>query len=118
MHVLILGATGPSGLLLVQESLAAGHTVVLYVRSPQKLPEDIRANPSVTIIEGQLDDKEALSRALEGVDAVLSALGPPVKQGVVYPSGTPIAHGYLVLMDAMHERGVKRLIALGTVPSR
>ena len=114
MRVLILGATGPSGLLLVQEALAAGHTVVLYVRSPQKLPEDITSNTSVTVVEGQLNDEAALSGALEGVDAVLSALGPPVKQGPTYPSGTPIAHGYVVLLDAMHERGVKRLIALGT----
>lgn len=114
MHILVLGATGPSGLLLVQEALVAGHTVVVYVRSPQKLPDDVKANPAVTVVEGQLTDKAALSHALEGVDAVLSALGPPVKQGITYPSNTPIAHGYAVLMDAMKERGVTRLIALGT----
>ena len=114
MHVLVLGGTGPSGLLLIQEALDAGHTVVVYVRSPQKLPDSIKSNPSVTVAEGQLSDKAALSKALDGVDAVLSALGPPVKQGITYPSNTPIAHGYAVLLETMKERGVTRLIALGT----
>ena len=114
MHVLILGATGPCGILLVQQALEVGHTIVVYVRSPEKLPEDIRTNPRVTVVEGQLTDKAALGQALTGVDAVLSALGPPVKQGITYPYDTPIANGYAVLLEVMRERGVRRLIALGT----
>lgn len=114
MHLLILGATGPCGQLLIQEALLAGHSVVAYVRSPHKLPESLKANPNVTIIEGQLTDKSAVRQALADVDAVLSVLGPPVNQGITYPSNTPIAHGYAVLIEAMKERGMARLILLGT----
>lgn len=114
MHILILGSTGPCGLLLIEEALAHNHTVVLLVRSPQKLPESTKTDPSVTILEGQLTDVALVERTLEGVDAVVSALGPPVRSGPMYPSGTPLAHAYTVVIDAMKKTGVKRLIALGT----
>lgn len=47
---------------------------------------------------------------MSGVSAVLSAIGPSVKEG----PGTPIAEGYKVVLQAMRDNGVKRLIALGT----
>jgi len=112
MRVVILGGTGPSGILLIEESLAAKHTVVVYARSPQKLPERLREHPDVTIVTGELEDAQALDTAFAGggVDAVLSALGPTFGN----PSGTPIARGYAAVIEAMRRAGVKRLIALGT----
>jgi len=114
MRVLIVGATGPCGILLIQESLVRGHHVVIYARSPGKLPEEIVAHERVTIITGQLGDLEPLTRALQGVDAVLSALGPRVTNGPFHGSDTPIAKGYHALLQAMEAAQCKRLIALGT----
>lgn len=114
MRVLILGATGGIGVLLVEEALSAGHTVVVYARSPEKLPESLQNNPQVVICKGQLDDAQALSDAMQDVDAVLSALGPAVSRGPLHPKGEPLAHGYSLVIRVMKERGVTRLIALGT----
>jgi len=114
MHILVLGATGAIGILLIREALAASHTVVVYARSPQKIPEDLVNHEDVTIIQGGLTDVETLKRALEGVHAVVSALGPAVSKGPLHPSGTPIAKGYAVVVEAMKQQNVKRLIALGT----
>ena len=114
MHLLILGATGACGIQLIQQALALDHTVVLYVRSPQKLPESITSSPSVTVVEGSLTDSEKFSAALEGVHAVLSALGPAVKNGPFHPGNTPLANAYALLLTLMKQRNVKRLIALGT----
>jgi putative NADH-flavin reductase len=118
MRVVILGGTGPTGILLIEEALAAKHTVVVYARSPQKLPPHLTAqqqqqqsDPQITIVKGELEDAEALDTALSGgVDAVLSALGPTLGN----PSGTPIARGYAAVIAAMRRAGVRRLIALGT----
>ncbi|KAH9923008.1 NAD(P)-binding protein [Amylocystis lapponica] len=111
MHLLILGGTGAAGVLLVQEALAASHTVAIYARSPTKLPDTITANPSATVIEGTLTDDDSLFAATEGVDAVLSCLGPT---SASHPADTPIAHGYTHVIAAMKKRGVRRLIACGT----
>jgi len=118
MRVLVLGATGGIGLLLIEELLAASHTVVVYARSPQKIPESISTNPNVTIIQGELTDSVTLGKALEGVNAVVSALGPGTKPGPLYPSGTPIAKAYQLLISLMQPLGIKRLIALGTASNK
>ncbi|KAF7320935.1 hypothetical protein HMN09_00180200 [Mycena chlorophos] len=60
----------------------------------------------------ELDDEGSLSAALEGVDIVLSALGP---RQFDHPSGTPLAHAYEGLIKLMKQHGINRLLALGTV---
>jgi nucleoside-diphosphate-sugar epimerase len=114
MRILVLGGTGPTGQAVIREALAHSHIVVVYARSPEKLSEDISSNPSVVIIKGQLSDSDNVSKAMEGVHAVISALGPKVTKGPLYPSGTPLAHAYSSIIDIMHKHNVKRLIALGT----
>ncbi|KAF9458742.1 NAD-P-binding protein [Collybia nuda] len=116
MRILILGATGPTGILVIRQALKEYQlcTIVLYVRSPEKVPNDLLQNPSIIIIEGQLDNHEMLSKAIEGVDIVVSALGPSVKKGPFHPSGTPLANAYLGIIEIMHQYQVKRLICLGT----
>lgn len=114
MRFLVLGATGPCGIHLIRQLLSnyPSSTIVIYARSPHKLPSDLNdtSNPALVVIKGDLTDKEAIERALEGVDVVLSALGPAFGQ----PSDTPLARGYELVIDAMRQQGVKRLIALGT----
>ena len=114
MRLLILGGTGPAGIKLIEEALAASHTVVVYARSPRKIPDAIATNPAVTVVEGQLTDAEKLTEAMQSVDAVLSALGPVAKMGPFYASDTPLAHAYSLIIDVMKKQGVRRLIALGT----
>ncbi|KAI9436895.1 NAD(P)-binding protein [Lactarius indigo] len=110
MRVVILGGTGPSGICLIEEALAAKHTIVVYARNPQKLPVHLSKHPEITIVKGELQDAAALATALAGgVRAVLSALGPTFGN----PAGEPIAHGYAVVLEAMRRAGVRRLIVLG-----
>jgi len=109
MKLLILGGTGPSGLEVIEEALARSHSLVI-ARSPSKLPDKVRTHPDVSIVEGNIHDENALFTALDGVDAVISALGPVAFQ----PSDMPITRGYVCLVKAMKARGVKRIVLLGT----
>jgi len=119
MRVLVLGGTGAIGQLLIEELLTHSHAVVIYARSPQKLPESIIGNPNVSVVKGELMDSVALSQALSsGVHAVVSALGPAVKSGPLHPSGTPLAKAYALLISLMNKHSVKRLIALGTASNK
>ncbi|KAJ2933565.1 hypothetical protein H1R20_g3490, partial [Candolleomyces eurysporus] len=111
-RLLILGATGACGVLLIREALQTYKqcTIIVYARSPEKLPEDLSSNESIIVIQGQLTDQDALGKALEGVDVVLSSLGPSAG----HPAGTPLAKAYQDLLLGMKKHGVKRLILLGT----
>ncbi|KIK71417.1 hypothetical protein GYMLUDRAFT_147969 [Collybiopsis luxurians FD-317 M1] len=116
MRILVLGATGPVGIALCREALSSipDSSLVLYVRSPQKVPDDLKSNTRVTVVIGQLSDHDSLSKAMEGVNAVCSALGPSVKKGPFHPSGEPLAHAYEGVIEVMKKHRVRRLFALGT----
>lgn len=73
MKIAILGASGRTGRLLVEQSLAASHTVRALVRDPKKLPID---HPQLEIVRGDATDAAAVRQLVEGCDVVLSALGP------------------------------------------
>jgi putative NADH-flavin reductase len=112
MRFLVLGGTGPSGIELIRKILQvypdAG--VVVYARSPQKVPEDLAQNPAVTIVKGTLEELDKVETAVEGVNVVVSALGPLMG----HPPNTPIATFYGHLIDLLHKHNITRIIVLGT----
>ncbi|KAH8547914.1 NAD(P)-binding protein [Umbelopsis sp. PMI_123] len=108
MRLLIFGATGPTGREIIRKALASNCQVNVMVRNPGKLPDDVKND--ITVFKGELTDKETILASMDGVDAIISALGPLVG----HPSGLPITKGYQVILDCMRERGIRRLIALST----
>jgi putative NADH-flavin reductase len=72
MKLFILGATGATGLKLVEQALNAGHQVTVYVRNPQKLDH---LKDKINIIQGELNDEHKMTNALAEHDAILSTLG-------------------------------------------
>lgn len=47
--VLVLGATGASGICLLRELLHRKHRTIAYVRSPHKIPDDLKSNPLLEV---------------------------------------------------------------------
>lgn len=77
MKVLVVGASGATGRLLVEDLLERGHDVKAVVRSPGRLPEVLRSHDNLSLIQGSLlamSDPE-LAELVEGCDAVASCLG-------------------------------------------
>ncbi|KAI0318173.1 NAD(P)-binding protein [Amylostereum chailletii] len=111
MRVLILGGTGNVGVRLIEAALAEKHTIVVYARAPKSLPAHIATHRDVVVIQGQLTEEDALSKAMEGVQIVLSALGP---SPALHPGGTPLAKGYRVVLRLMEHHRVRRIILLGS----
>jgi len=72
MRIVVLGATGQTGLQVVDQALVAGHQVTAYVRRRGELP----SNSNLSLVIGQLDDVAAMTAAFEGADAVICCLGP------------------------------------------
>jgi hypothetical protein len=75
--ILIVGASGATGQLLVEQLLIRGQSVKAIVRSPEGLPELLREDPRLSVIQGsisELSDTE-IARHAGGCDAVASCLG-------------------------------------------
>ena len=108
MNVLVFGASGGIGTWVVHYALQNGHRVTAYVRHPQKMQQD---NGNLTVVQGEITDQEKVADALVGQDAVIWCVGIPMKWKY---SGMQSLEGHKVLIQAMQERGVKRLIDWGT----
>ncbi len=114
MKVLVLGATGGTGRLIVRDALAKGHSVVALVRSKARVPD----LPGADMIEGDACDEGALMRALNGCDAVVSSLGTGLSP---FREVSLLTVATRALVTAMTRNGVRRLVcitALGVGDSR
>jgi putative NADH-flavin reductase len=74
MRLLIIGATGGTGLQVTNQAVEGGHRVTAFVRSAQKLGS---LRQRVVVREGDPRRVADLRDMLPGHDAVISTLGPP-----------------------------------------
>ncbi|MEV0219601.1 NAD(P)H-binding protein [Streptomyces sp. NPDC050704] len=108
MRVTVFGATGGIGRLVVQRLLDDGHQVTALVRTPAKLA---LTHSHLTVVTGQLSDRDAVEQAVSGADAVISALGPFLKRST---TGTQVTDGTRTIVRAMQAQQADRFIGLAT----
>ena len=77
MATLVVGASGATGRLLVEQLLNQGQNVRMIVRELISLPENIRNHDNVTVIQASILDLGDAEMAgyVKGCDAVASCLG-------------------------------------------
>lgn len=102
MKIALFGATGGTGKEIITQALEQGHEITALVRDPQKVTIDDRR---LKVIEGDVLNKDDVSKVVHGSQAVLVALGvkPPSKAKLVGP-------GTENIIEAMKANNVKRLI--------
>ncbi|HET9734799.1 MAG TPA: NAD(P)H-binding protein [Burkholderiales bacterium] len=104
MRLLVLGATGGTGLEVMRQALAQGHEITAFVRDPAKLQ---LADARLRVVPGALPaDAAPLDAALDGRDAVICSLG--VRNA--FKSGALIEGALRVLVPAMERASVRRLL--------
>ena len=111
MKVVVFGATGRTGRLLVDGALARGHDVTAFVRAPDKLGV---LRDRVRVVKGDVLDGGAVSDAVDGQEAALVALGVAVKKG----DPAVNAQGTLNVIRSMQRYDVRRLVVLSAGGTR
>ena len=102
-RVLIIGATGGTGRQLVNQALERGYAVTALVRNPSRLHVD---HPRLTVVRGDVLDPASVDEAVQGQDAVLSALGHKRYFG---PTRI-LSEGSRNIVRAMERYGVPRFV--------
>lgn len=103
MNITIFGATGATGTLLTGQALAAGHAVTAIVRDAARLA--VPADQNLRVVTANVMDPAAIVPALDGADAVVSAIGP---RGT--GPTTVIQDSLRSIIEAMDKTGVRRLV--------
>lgn len=103
MNVLVLGASGKTGSLVVERALTKGHQVTVLVRDAGRLSQK-----NVRVLEGDATHPDDVLRAVEGMQAVIDTIGGPTPYKDTTLERTS-AHN---IIDAMEARNVRRLIVI------
>lgn len=105
MKVLVIGATGRVGMLLVQYSLDQGHQVTAFARNIEDYP---LVHENLQLIKGDVLYPILVESVVPGHEVVLSVIGVRRFHGEI----TLLSRGTRHIVHAMQQANVPRLITI------
>lgn len=114
MKILLLGATGRTGKLVIEEAIQRGHKISAIARDPEKLKDY-----QIDITPGTPYEFETVEKAISGCEAVINTLNISRKSDnpwarLVSPRDL-ISKSAANAVTAMMRTGISRYIALSTI---
>jgi putative NADH-flavin reductase len=105
--LVIFGATGATGKHLVKKALDRGNLRVrALVRSPDKMPADLKANADLELVEGTLEDMDAIDRVIVGAHYVISVAGSKTGSKQSLFMNTAVKQ----ILESMRKHSVERFL--------
>ena len=120
MRIFVTGAAGFIGSNMVDRLLAAGHTVVgfdNFSTGQRRFLENALAHPQFNLVQGDLLERNALSKAMAGADLVIHfAANADVRFGTDHPRRDLDQNTVATwnVLEAMREQGCKRIVFSST----
>ena len=111
MKIAITGASGKTGYRIAEEAEKKGLKVKQIVRKNSKIIQDSKSRETLRI---SLDDKVALDRALENVDALIIATGARATLDLTGPAKVD-ALGVYRQLQSCKRVGIKRVILVSSL---
>ncbi|MBY6204519.1 NAD(P)H-binding protein [Halomonas denitrificans] len=108
-HVLVIGGSSGIGLETVKLALDKGHRVRAFARSASGIDLE---HERLEKFDGDALDASSVKKALDGVDAVVVALGIKLGPGTVFGGTDLFSKATEILLPAMKAGGVDRLLAV------
>ena len=110
MKIVIFGATGLSGKVILKEALSKKHQVTILVRNAN----DVKIqDKNLTVVQGSVLDRNIVNEALKNQDAVIQSLGVGGK-GNGKPT-TFVSDANKIIIEEMEKTNVKRYIAMSNI---
>jgi uncharacterized protein YbjT (DUF2867 family) len=109
MHILVIGGSRGIGHACVRRALDRGHRVRAFARSAQSIPLE---HENLEKRAGDATRVEDVTAALDGIDAVIFALGVPKTAMALLRPISLFSDSTAVLVPAMQQKGIRRLLAV------
>lgn len=115
-RILLYGATGRTGGLVLNYALQQGYTVTTLVRNPTKL---MVQSDNLTVIKGLPTSLDDVRKAMRGCDLVISTLSALSDSEAFSLKNVPAPHTLETTMQntitSMAEQGLKRIVTLSSI---
>jgi putative NADH-flavin reductase len=106
--VLVFGASGKTGKLIVRKLLKEGLSVIAFVRNPAKMSSFPQQN--LSIVKGDIKDYDSVQIAVKDCSIVVSALG-----NMKLMPNTIISDGVTNIIKAMKQHGKSKLLFMSSL---
>lgn len=106
MKIALIGASGFVGTAILNELLQRGHQVTAIARHPEK----VKKAEHITVVSVDVLDENAVTNAIKGHDAVVSAYNAGWTNPDLY---NEFISGSKAIQATVKKAGVKRLIVIG-----
>lgn len=106
MKIVVFGAGGRTGRLVVQQALEQGHAVTAFLRAAHRSEPE---HPGLRFAQGDARDGEAAAAAIAGQDAVICCLGA---KGL--GRTTLLSEASAHMIAGMNRHGVTRIVYLAS----
>ena len=114
MKILVLGATGRTGVQIIEEAAKRGHAVSAIARDPDKM-----SKYDIDIVQGTPYEYDTVETAITGCDAVINTLNVSRKSDNPWSRLTAprdlISYSAANALQAMEKAGISRFVALSTI---
>ncbi|CAK9032079.1 unnamed protein product [Durusdinium trenchii] len=110
-RLVVLGASGGSGVAVVEAALERNYHVVAFARDQQRLNRELghlMGHASLEVALGEISDLTALLSAMQGAQAVICTVGPRPET-----APGPLAPAIQILVEACRKCQIERLIVQG-----
>jgi putative NADH-flavin reductase len=102
--IIVFGATGGTGLQVVQQALSAGYKATVVVRNPDAFTI---SHKNLEVIKGDVLQPGTFENSFNCKDAIISCLGSKaMRQTVIYSKG--ISN----IINAMRKAGINRVVCI------
>lgn len=102
--ILVFGATGGTGRLVVQQAIREGHHVTVVLRNPDAFT---LRDERLDIVKGDVFQPHTFEGAIAGKNVIISCLGIQTREPT-----TVYSEGINNIMSAMQKENIRRLICL------
>jgi putative NADH-flavin reductase len=106
MKILVIGAAGKTGAAVVDQAVAAGHTVTAFVHNAETY-----VRHDVQVAQGDALNPAEVTAALTGQEAVIDTLGGKTP----YKESTLETDAARILIAAMQQANVRRLLVVSAL---
>ena len=106
-RIVLIGASGFVGSVILTEALDRGHKVTAIVRHPEKIT---MVHKNLVIKQGDVSFTERVTEVSKGADAVISAYNPGWKNPDIAGETTKV---YRAILEGVRKSGAKRFLVVG-----